>query len=810
MSTAASSAAVDPAAAPAAAGGALSQAALRRAMNLNIVAGCMGISWYVVCAPGNLLNVFFKNHLGATPFQLGLLTALMQTAAIFNLAGIAAFRVFSRRRPFWLTTHIIQRSTGLIMAAAAIIVAHNGNKRLGILLILIASATGWIMTHSSSSGWWSWMADLIPENIRATFFGRRSSILNFSSMTWNFAASVLVDQCKGNAVFYAYAGIFAATTIFGVLDILLFLWIPEPEAKQAGTPEDRALGLRHFLEPLRQRNFLGFCMAVGLFGLSVSVAGPFIAPYITDPQGINAPMTWLAVMAFITQMACIITATSWGLMMDRFGRKPAVLLGALFPFTWLTFLFLSPSNLIFLLPLQALAAGVIISGWNDGVNQLMLTLTPDKNRTAYIAWYIAIAGLIAALGSLGGGWLYQLLKDVRFDLPYLPAITSFHIVILVALLLCTFSIFILGRIREGNTRPLGFILSRLATPGVFRTFLNLNTLVGTADSVTVVRALRTMDDGSDELLIKDIITRLDDPDADVRLEAVRALGRIRSHEAVNTLIERICDVNSPIRSESARALGKIGDTRAIPFLISALEKSGSEEFQEACVQALGVLGGPDSAQRLFKLLQEPRPERVIVSGVEAISKLGTLEAAWEILPRMHKTDNPVLRKQLAIAMGNTLGGPGEFYQYITGDSQQQANAQSKLFGEAKSRVADILAVQRRTRRNSEAAAEQVEHLLQRLTTLLEADLYREAIRELHGVYRILVELLAVSDRKQEHPDEILMECAFLHDSKLGIGFWAVTEIKHRLDAIASPDMLRLDALLMLYFLSRFEPEADGK
>ena len=641
----------------------ISPARLHQALRLNILAGTMGVSWYVVCGPGNLMNVFFKTHLGATPFQLGLLVALMQLGAVFNLVGIVAFHLLKTRKPIWMATHIVMRLLSLVMAVAALIVARNGDKQLGILLILWSSGLCWALTHTTSSGWWSWMADLIPENTRASFFGRRSSILNFAVMIWSFIAAVIVDHSHGNGVFYAYAGIFTVVAILGTADILCFIRMPEP--RPATDDAARRLDWRLLTEPLRQRNFLGFCLAVGTFGLSVSVAGPFFAPYVAESLGIGAPQTWLSILLFITQMACILTAPFWGMLMDRFGRKPAVMLGALFPFTWAAYLFITPGNYIYILPIQALAVGMIISGWNDGVNQLMLTLTPSRNRTTYVAWYTAIASLIAAIGSLGGGWLYEALRDLHVESSWLPDVTGFHVVIIVSMLLCTLSQLVLSRIREGNTRPVGFLLTRLASPGIFRTFLNLNTLVGTSDSDTVVRALRDMDDSSGELLVKDILARLDDPDPEVRTEAVRALGRLRSTEAVEALIQRLCDANSPIRGEAARALGKIGDPRATPFLISALEKTASEEFQEACIEALGAIGSPESADRLMQLLKEPRAERVLVSSAEAVSKLGTLEAAWEVFPRMHKTENPVLRRQLAIAVGNILGGPGEFYRYAT-------------------------------------------------------------------------------------------------------------------------------------------------
>ncbi len=788
--------------APARAAPVVTPAGLRRAMNLNIAAGSLGIAWYVVCGPQNILNVLVMNWLGGSASELGLLVALMQFAGVFHLVAIVVYSVLPRRKLYWMATHITQRLLALVLAAAAIYVGRGGDRHVGIVLITIASTVSWVLTHASSSGWWSWWADLVPETSRATFFGRRSSLINAASMSWFFLAAVAIDTLRENHnIFYVHAGLFILAAVLGIADILMFARIPEP-APVKGRAEDR-LTLAEFLEPVRNPNFRTFCLAVGLFGLSVAVAGPFIPPYITSTtDGIGAPMTWLGIMAFLTQMTWIVTAQPWGMVMDRFGRKPAVLLGALFPFTWILYLLLTPQNYVYILPIAALAAGAIIAGWGDGVSQLMLTLTPERNRTTYVAWYMAISGMIAGVGSLCGGWLYEGLRQYHAHVGSFT-LSSFHAVIVAALVLCTLSIYFLSRIREGRNRPVSFVLSRLATPGIVRTFRNLNTLASPADSEAVARALRSFDGSSSALAVSDIVARLDDPNHEVCSEAVRALGRTRSPEAVDALLLRLCDLTSPIRTEAARALGKLGDHRAVPFLVAALEKNAPEEFEEACVQALGAIGGKESARRLLDLLAEARPERVLATGAEAVSRLGLLEAAWEIFPRMHSSTNPVLRKQLTIAMANTLGTLGEFYQYVSGDAAQQALNQERLLADAAAAL-QRFCQQGPRRDDQKALAAAFAAEMANVTGMLHANLPREALRELHAVVRRLVERLTGRDGRAGLTDDILMECAFIRDARLGLGFWFINEVRNHLDSVSNPDILRYDALLTAFFLSRLE------
>ncbi|MBE3069791.1 MAG: MFS transporter, partial [Planctomycetes bacterium] len=752
---------------------------LHRAMRLNIAVGIMGAAWFTVCAPQQIMTVFYKNDLGATPGELGIMVSLVQLCAVFHLAAIFIYSHTRTRKAVWVTAHVLHRLLGFVLAGVSVYAAQGGDKGLGTKIVSGAMVVSWVLTTSTASGWWSWMADLVPENIRATFFGRRATIVRAVNMVWFFGVTLALDEIHVVSIFYVYAAVFAVGGVVGVLDIALHAAIPEPDR---GHDVPR-MGWREFTEPLRNRNFLGFSLAVGAWSFSVSVLGPFVAPYITAADGIGAPKTWLGINAAIIQLTMIATGTAWGVVMDRFGRKPAVLLGSIHPIaTWIGCFFMTPGNYPFILISTALVAGLLAAGFWDGSAQLMLTLTPAKNRNAYLSWHMATVGIIAAGGSYLGGILGDAMAGFHYELWAGFVIGSFHIVAAVSFVLSVLSVLMLVRIREGSEKPVGFVVTRLFTPGVFRTFMNLGTITGPANPVATARALRTLDGASSQLAVTDVMGRLDDPDPEVREEAVRALGRAGSLDSVETLIERLRDpastirpdaaqalgrigdpravpaltealadampevrhacalalkaigkpreserairglraldgavgdtvvagivghlddpdvevqeeaaralgrIGSPeavgallaqvkdsasaIRTDAARALGRIGDPRAVPALVEALN-SGPEELAEAAARALGSIGDGASRARLRRLLHEPHTERVFVSGAEAISHHGILEAAWEILPRMHDTANPVLRRQLAIAMGNLLGRPGEFYAYLTSETAQQ-------------------------------------------------------------------------------------------------------------------------------------------
>jgi len=220
---------------------------------------------------------------------------------------------------------------------------------------------------------------------------------------------------------------------------------------------------------------------------------------------------------------------------------------------------------------------------------MMLSLSPNRNRIAFVAWYMTIVGVVSAGGSLVGGFLLDALSNVSIPVGNL-IFSNFHVVQLLAIGMVIFSALILSKVREGRERPMGFVIGRLANPGILKTYAYLDDIATASDPSRAEQALRSIESETGDLALEEIMARLEDPYPEIREEAVRALGRIGSPLAVEALTERVGDRSSSLRIAAVRALGKIRDKRPVPVLIKALQETDSEEMLEACVQALGDIG----------------------------------------------------------------------------------------------------------------------------------------------------------------------------------------------------------------------------
>lgn len=761
-------------------GSSLSQKLLKRSISLSYASGLTFVVWFLVCSPQPLFNVFVRNYLQVSSFELGLLVGTISFLSVFQLAGIPIFRRLETPKWFWLVCHLLHRLNAFVMAAVAFYIAAGGSRKTGYYLIFAAMVISWILTNISSSGWWDWMARIIPEKIRSRFFATRSSLSNIVNIVWFFAVSLTIDLVDPSGVFFAFGAVFLFAGICGMVDILLHLPMPEMRNPRARSSSRSFSAL---LEPLKNRNFVGFGLAVGLSLFSINIFAPFVAPYIVASDGLGASTTWLSVQFIIEKLTWVLLIPLWGLVMDKFGKKPVVVLGLFTTTAWIGYYFISPHNYAIILPLIALCSSIFAPAFWEGINQMMLALSPEKNRVSYVSWYWLIFGVSTAFGSYTGGYLNDLLDDVIISAPGFSSFGGFQITLSVSLLMVAISMLVLLRIDEVDVKPVSYVVAQIANPGFFRTYITMGVVKANPDPGKIAVALRAIDGNRSDFAIEDIEERLSDPDQEVRYEAVLALGRIGARASVDRLIGLLLDETSSLRVQAARALGKIGDTKALPHLIEGLN-SDSEDLQEACAYAIGEIGSDSAVPDLLRVMRNIRSERVRVSGASAAARIGTIEAAWEIVPLLIQTKNSMTRTQLAIAFGNLMGRPGEFYAYVTG-SRQNANCERLLQSLIKTLSPAV-------KGSDNPLAESIK--------AFQTNDCRKSLDKLVAYSKSRAQLMCKKKRIKD-PLNTLIE----KNTREGIWYWFVQTLASSVQSF-DHESLRLFLLLSYYYLSRAEQD----
>ena len=278
--------------------------------------------------------------------------------------------------------------------------------------------------------------------------------------------------------------------------------------------------------------------------------------------------------------------------------------------------------------------------------------------------------------------------------------------------------------------------------------------------------------------------RLDDPDSTVRSEAAEALGRIGGIQAEEALISHLNDQTSPVKVPAAKALGTMSSQKAIPFLIEALSAK-SEDLQEAAVLSLGNIDSDDARNSLLKTIRSNAGEAIKASSAIAVSQQKVWEAAGDILYLMRHASNWILKRQLSIAMANLLGNPGGFYQYVSGNRDNNSLKIQQLFSEVEKY---ILALKKQSGQSKSQRTDFKDRL-----NILKGSYDSEDYIATAGV------LLALA----EEISHIFPEQNPFFD----FGSWYLTTLKESLDEGTVADV---DILLVLYFLKSGFSEVSKK
>ncbi|HEY9747515.1 MAG TPA: MFS transporter, partial [Allocoleopsis sp.] len=280
-----------------------------------------------------------------------------------------------------------------------------------------------VLTHFlgalGGASWFSWVAALVPRQLRGRYFGIRNSAISLTNLISVPLVGLAVTAWPGGSI-QGYGVLLFLGVIVGLISIGFQYWMVDvnPQAQQQGHQESSAQNVNDGAATTtsevssrgfwQDKNFLMFLLYFALWGFSVNLSAPFFNIYLLDTLSLD--VNWVTTYTSLGAGANLLMLVLWGRLADRIGNRPILvlvgLLVAVTPLLWLG----TGTDLMSLLlwfPLLHILAGGTWAAIDLCMNNIQLGVAPVQHHATYFAIAGAVAGVSGALGTTAGGFLIE-------------------------------------------------------------------------------------------------------------------------------------------------------------------------------------------------------------------------------------------------------------------------------------------------------------------------------------------------------------------------------------------------------------------
>ncbi|MCA1596405.1 MAG: MFS transporter [Chloroflexi bacterium] len=601
--------------------GAPGKAEIARGLRISIWEGSLAtvFAWLTF---NSVFLTGFALMLGATNTEIGILGGLTAMTALSQVVcPYLAVRAPSRKWLMVLTAYP-GRVLWLVILLIPFLPIH-GHARVWLLLGIFAVSMALI--NFPSPAWTTWMADLVPEQHRGRYFGRRNMIMGAAGMVATLLSGFYKDavshQTDARSQAIGFATVFGVGVLFAVGGWVAIARQPEPPARAEAPLHPADLIRLPFRRPRFRRLSLFFFSWV----IAVTIPAPYFAVYMIEILKLS--YSQMNFLSFVVQLGGLAALPFWGYLADKFGNRPviAICMGLVSLLAWPWLLATAyPHHAMLILSLNNVLSGLGWYGLALAQFNLVIAVTPQAQKQVYLAALSAVTGIGSFLGPLIGAWLLHVLSGFHlslFGLPLWPmevlfVLSSFGRVFCLA--------FGFGAIRESQSRPAGYVLRQITRADPLRTFIHLRRARRGDDPRRRAESIQALGTIGAALAVEDLIPALQDPSAAVRREAARALGQIGDPRAIPALGEALSNRALGIGEIAARSLGALGSLDAAPHLRTVIH-CDHNPIRMAALRSLGRLGAEDAVPEIIAVLQQSREEmcpELAEAACEALSSLG--------------------------------------------------------------------------------------------------------------------------------------------------------------------------------------------
>ncbi len=340
--------------------------------------------------------------LKASALYIGVLSAI--SGLISPLAQLLGSNLMEKhsRKKIVLLFAILQALTWIPIAILGYFFWKGMSSQATIILLIIGYGLFAAFGGVGHPPWFSWMGDLVPENKRGSYFGKRNKAIGAVSIAAVLIGAFLLDAFKTSGfIFLGFAILFGLAFTFRTISYFL---LKKQFAPPLHLSKDYYFSLWDFLK--RFDNFGKFAVYHALFNFALMIASPFFAVYMLEE--LHFSYTLFMIVSISSSVFYLIFMPLIGKFSDHYGnRKLFALSCILFSLNPLLWIFIKKPLFLILIP--QLISGLANAAFIIGVTNFTYDAVRPERRGLCTAYFNILAGVGIFIGSLLGGILLKYL-----------------------------------------------------------------------------------------------------------------------------------------------------------------------------------------------------------------------------------------------------------------------------------------------------------------------------------------------------------------------------------------------------------------
>jgi MFS family permease len=330
---------------------------------------------------------------GATSAQIGLLSSF---ASLLTGLGLWPGAYLGSRWGHKLVAILTYKLLYILMPAAMALLPLVFRGEAIIYGIIALYACQLFFNSAGIPSWTVVAGYIVPRDIRGRYLSFRSSLQTLMALLLVPLVGALIRVLPASS---GYQISFAAAAVIGIISIVLYARLPEPEATSNAAGPDAGFwrAVRH------DRGYLLFIAAAIAWALSLTIVEPFYNVFLVRELDLDTGT--IALLASITTASRLIAFRVFGPLGDRIGEKRAlVYAGILAPLARIAFLFVRTAWHV--APVS-FYAGFFQGGFDLVAFNLFLAVAPTDRQAQFNALYRTLVAVGSFTGPLIGGMLYE-------------------------------------------------------------------------------------------------------------------------------------------------------------------------------------------------------------------------------------------------------------------------------------------------------------------------------------------------------------------------------------------------------------------